>query len=155
MFDAAHSFRPTTPTTTSYPTTTTTTTATSSSTGDMKLHLQNLLDSKEKQLQQAATLGQRVLAQRVELEERIRQLQEMDADKPEEEEIDSEARERYRELAETIEGWDMENTVLSSAFGPGKVSIFFRCHQKLFLCGILLIYSFFFSVCEWSGNDTV
>jgi len=91
----------------------------------MKYHLQNLLDSKEKQLQQAATLGQRVLAQRVELEERIRQLQEMDADKTDEEEIDSEGRERYRELAETIEGWDEENAVLSGAFGIGKVCLFF------------------------------
>jgi DNA replication protein DnaC len=91
----------------------------------MKYHLQNLLDSKEKQLQQAATLGQRVLAQRVELEERIRQLQEMDADKTDEEEIDSEGRERYRELAKTIEGWDEENAVLSGAFDTGKVCLFF------------------------------
>src|SRR5882762_6734726 len=49
----------------------------SSSAGDMKFHLQNLLDSKEKQLQQAGTLGQRVLAQQMELEERIRQIQEV------------------------------------------------------------------------------
>jgi hypothetical protein len=98
------------------------TTTTTTNAGDMKLHLQNLLDSKEKQLQQAATLGQRVLAQRVELEERIRQLQEMDADKPDEEEIDFEARERYRELAEAIDAWDADNSALSSAFVVGKVS---------------------------------
>jgi hypothetical protein len=98
------------------------TTTTTTSAGDMKLHLKNLLDSKEKQLQQAATLGQRVLAQRVELEERIRQLQEMDADKPDEEEIDFEARERYRELAEAIDAWDADNSALSSAFVVGKVS---------------------------------
>lgn len=94
----------------------------SSSTGDMRFHLQNLLDSKEKQLQQAGTLGQRVLAQQMELEERIRQLQEADADKGEDDELDADAAERYRELAETIMQWDAENALLSSAFGS-KVSI--------------------------------
>lgn len=92
-----------------------------SSAGDMKFHLQNILDSKEKQLQQAGTLGQRVLAQQMELEERIRQLQEADADKPEDDELDAEAAERYRDLAETIKAWDAENAQLSSAFG-NKVS---------------------------------
>jgi len=67
----------------------------SSSAGDMRFHLQNLLDSKEKQLQQAGTLGQRVLAQQMELEERIRQLQEADADKGEDDELDAEATGRY------------------------------------------------------------
>ena len=88
----------------------------------MRFHLQNLLDSKEKQLQQAGTLGQRVLAQQMELEERIRQLQEADADKGEDDELDAEATERYRELAETIRTWDAENAQLSSAFGS-KVSM--------------------------------
>ncbi|KAJ3484850.1 hypothetical protein NLJ89_g11950 [Agrocybe chaxingu] len=88
-----------------------------STAGDMKFHLQNLLDGKEKQLQQAGSLGQRVLAQQMELEERIRQLQELEADKGEEDEIDEEARDRYRELADTITAWDQENAQLSSAFG--------------------------------------
>ncbi|KAF8815724.1 hypothetical protein BYT27DRAFT_7079180 [Phlegmacium glaucopus] len=88
-----------------------------STAGDMKYHLQNLLDSKEKQLQQAGSLGQRVLAQQMELEERIRQLQVLESDKGEDDEIDLEARERYRELAETILSWDSENAQLSSAFG--------------------------------------
>ncbi|KAF9528362.1 hypothetical protein CPB83DRAFT_791687 [Crepidotus variabilis] len=88
-----------------------------STAGDMKMHLQTLLDSKEKQLQQAGSLGQRVLAQQMELEERIRQLQELEGDKSEEDEIDSDARERYRELADTLLAWDAENAQLSSAFG--------------------------------------
>ena len=88
-----------------------------STAGDMKYHLQNLLDSKEKQLQQAGSLGQRVLAQQMELEERIRQLQILEADKGEDDEIDLGARERYRELAETILTWDSENALLSSVFG--------------------------------------
>jgi hypothetical protein len=101
----------------------------SSSAGDMKFHLQNLLDSKEKQLQQAGTLGQRVLAQQMELEERIRQLQEADADKGEDDELDAAATERYRELAETIRAWDAENAQLSSAFGS-KVS--WNCILSIF-----------------------
>ncbi|KAF7316271.1 PH domain-containing protein [Mycena indigotica] len=91
-----------------------------SSAADMKYHLQTLLDAKEKQLQQAGTLGQRVLAQQMELEERIRQLQELDGDKLDDEQIDEEGRERYRELAETLRGWDQENAELSSGFGARR-----------------------------------
>lgn len=79
-----------------------------SSTLHMKSNLQSLLDDKEKQLQQAATLGQRVLAQQMELEERIRQLEELDED---------DDGDKYRELAETISTWDTENAQLSSGFG--------------------------------------
>lgn len=88
-----------------------------SSAGDMRFYLQNLLDSKEKQLQQAGTLGQRVLAQQMELEERIRQLQELEADKSDDDEVEPDVRNRYRELADTIIAWDAENAQLSSAFG--------------------------------------
>jgi len=91
-----------------------------STAGDMKLHLQNLLDSKEKQLQQAGSLGQRVLAQQMELEERIRQLQLLEADKGEDDEIDTEARARYHELADTLLAWDDENAHLSIAFGSSS-----------------------------------
>ncbi|KAF9558067.1 hypothetical protein CPC08DRAFT_667924 [Agrocybe pediades] len=91
-----------------------------STAGDMKFHLQTLLDNKEKQLQQAGNLGQRVLAQQMELEERIRQLEELEADKGENDHIEDEALERYRELSETILAWDAENAQLSSAFGNSK-----------------------------------
>ncbi|KAF8886994.1 meiotic cell cortex C-terminal pleckstrin homology-domain-containing protein [Infundibulicybe gibba] len=96
----------------------------SPSAGDMKLHLQHLLDSKEKQLQQAGTFGQRVLAQQMELEERIRQLQELEADKSEGD-IDAEARERYQALADTITEWDSENAQLLNTFGDSKVPFTF------------------------------
>jgi hypothetical protein len=94
-----------------------------SSAGDMKFQLQTLLDNKEKQLQQAGTLGQRVLAQQMELEERIRQLQEIEAEKSDDDDIDEQARERYRELADTLISWDTENAQLSSAFGNSKVHL--------------------------------
>lgn len=82
--------------------------------GDMRELLQNLLDSKEKQLQQAGELGQQLLAQRVELEERIRQLQELDL----EGDGGDDLRDHYRELADTIKAWDAENEQLSSIFIP-------------------------------------
>ncbi|KAH7913300.1 hypothetical protein BJ138DRAFT_1124484 [Hygrophoropsis aurantiaca] len=93
-----------------------------SSTSERKFQLQLLLDEKEKQLQQAGTLGQRVLAQQIELEERVRQLQDLDAERGDDEDFDSEARERYRELAETIKTWNSENAQLSSAFGSKRIN---------------------------------
>lgn len=84
-----------------------------SSSGDMRELLQTLLDSKEKQLQQAGTLGQQLLTQRIQLEERIRLLQELDLDDEDTEDV----REKYRELADTIKAWDAENEQLSSTFG--------------------------------------
>lgn len=87
------------------------------SAGNIRFHLQSLLDAKENQLQQAGTLGQRVLAQQMELEERIRQFQEVYADRPEDDELDADAAERYRELTDTIRAWDAENAQLSSTFG--------------------------------------
>ena len=87
------------------------------SAGNMRQHLQFLLDSKEKQLQQAGTLGQRVLAQQVELEERIRQLQEVDADKGEDDDLSAEMRMRYRDLTNMLKSWEEENMQLSRAFG--------------------------------------
>ena len=84
---------------------------------NMRQHLQFLLNSKETQLRQAGTLGQRVLAQQVELEERIQQLQEIDVDKGEDDDLSAEMRLRYRELNNTLKSWEEENTQLSSALG--------------------------------------
>jgi hypothetical protein len=95
----------------------------SSSSVDMRQHLQNLVDGKEKQLQQAGALGERLLAQRVELEERVRLLQEMDADKTDE--ITADMRERYRELADAVRAWDFGNIQLTSAFTSSVRILFF------------------------------
>jgi hypothetical protein len=94
----------------------------SSSSTDMRQQLQSLLDSKEKQLQQAAALGERLLAQRVELEERVRLLQEVDADKSDE--ITADMRERYRELAEAVRTWDFGNVQLTAAFTSSVCILF-------------------------------
>jgi hypothetical protein len=61
-----------------------------------------------------AALGERLLAQRVELEERVRLLQEIDGDKSDE--ITADMRERYRELADAVRAWDFGNVQLTAAF---------------------------------------
>lgn len=82
------------------------------SSGDVRFLLQSLLDDKEKQLQQAGTLGQQLLAQRMELDDTVRMLLEMldagDGD---------EVREKLGELEDTIKSWDTENEQLSIPLG--------------------------------------
>ena len=91
--------------------------------GDMRAHLQLLLDNKEKQLQHVGTLGQRILSQQVQLDERVRQLHDLEAELGDDQDLDSEIRERYRELAEMVKAWDADNTQLTESFGP-KVRTF-------------------------------
>ena len=86
--------------------------------GDMRAHLQLLLDNKEKQLQHVGTLGQRILSQQVQLDERVRQLHDLEAELGDNQDLDSEIRERYRELAEMVKAWDTDNTQLTQSFGP-------------------------------------
>jgi hypothetical protein len=97
---------------------------------EIKFHLQTLLDAKERQLQQAGMLGQRVLAQQTELEERIRQLHDLEWEEEDatsaELAVGKEVKERYRELTEVLGAWDEENALLSSAFGS---KVFF-CKKK-------------------------
>lgn len=87
-----------------------------STTGELRARLQSLLDDKEKQLQHAGTLGQRVLEQQMELEERISQLRDLDAERDEHDEVGAEVREHFRALAEMVRAWDSENVKLSDAF---------------------------------------
>lgn len=86
--------------------------------GDMRVHLQLLLDNKEKQLQQVGSLGQRILSQQVQLDERVRQLHELEAELSDNQDLDSEIRERYRELMEMVKGWDTDNSELTESFDP-------------------------------------
>lgn len=115
--------------------------------GDMGFYLQSLLDRKEKQLQQAGNLGQRVLAQQMELEERIRQIQETVVDRPEEEEVDTQTRVKYRELNETILSWDAENAQLSSAFGTSS-----KVQRSPPFFGTPGLIHFFLALCKWHGT---
>jgi len=82
--------------------------------GDMRTMLQTLLDDNEKQLSLASSLGQKFLAQRMELEERINQIlshgTELDPD------TDDEARERLQGLADAVQLWQRENENLVQGF---------------------------------------
>jgi hypothetical protein len=82
--------------------------------GQMRLKLQALLDDKERQLQKAEALGQRILAQQMELEERINQITELDENGggAQAEGGDSEMRSQLDELAQTMHGWATENDSL-------------------------------------------
>lgn len=93
--------------------------------GDMRAHLQLLLDNKEKQLQHVGTLGQRILSQQVALDERVRELHKLEAELDDNQDLDSEIRERYRELTEVVKAWDTDNTQLTQSFDP-KVRPFSR-----------------------------
>jgi hypothetical protein len=93
--------------------------------GQMRLKLQALLDEKERQLQQSEAFTQRVLAQQIELEERINQISELDenGDANNQEEGDTEMRTQLDELAQTMHGWATENEELWSGV-LSKVRVF-------------------------------
>ncbi|CAG7850038.1 Anucleate primary sterigmata protein A [Serendipita indica DSM 11827] len=81
--------------------------------GQMRHKLQALLDEKERQLQQVEALSQRVLAQQMELEERINQIAELDeAGTGANTDEESEMRAQLDDLAQTMHGWATENETL-------------------------------------------
>jgi len=105
---------------------------------NMKMHLQHLLDSKGKQLQQAGSLEQCILAQQKKLEEWIMQIQ----DAMEGEGNGEEIQELYKQLVDMQLFWDEENARLSSAFGSSaKV---YSLASLLCFTSILILFSVFF-----------
>lgn len=96
--------------------------AATSSHGEIRDRLQSLLDDKEKQLQLAGTLGQRILAQQMELEDRINQLPlSSSLDQGLEEHIQEDVQEKLRELEEVLAGWENENAVVFSKLNSQSV----------------------------------
>ena len=87
---------------------------------DMRARLQTLLDQKEQELQSAGSLGQRILAQQMELKGRINQISELGSGRTglEDAEIDSEMRAKLNDLADTMHAWQHDNQQLWSGFGP-------------------------------------
>jgi hypothetical protein len=87
---------------------------------DVRARLQTLLDQKEQELQSAGSLGQRILAQQMELEERINQMSELESGRTglKDDEIESEMRAKLNDLADTMHSWQHENQQLWSGFGP-------------------------------------
>ena len=101
--------------------------------GDMRAHLQSLLDNKEKQLQQVGTLGQCILSQQAQLDVRVTQLHKLETELGNNQDLDSEIRERYRELTEMVKAWDADNIQLTQSFGPKACTLscsFFDLGEK-------------------------
>ena len=93
--------------------------------GQIRHKLQALLDEKERQLQHAGALGQRILAQQMELEERIKQIAELDENAPASNtDEESEIRMKLDDLAQTMHGWATENETLWNGAGV-KVAVAF------------------------------
>lgn len=103
------------------------------SAGEMRVQLQALLDDKEKQLNLAGTLGQRILAQQLELEERINQLVDVEErlqNAPGD--ADTEMRVKLQELADVMQTWETENERMFGGFGT-KVCCFLFFLRFFFL----------------------
>ena len=85
---------------------------------DVRARLQTLLDQKEQELQSAGSLGQRILAQQMELMERKSQILELELGHTglKDDEIESEMRAKLNNLAETVHSWQHENQQLWSGF---------------------------------------
>ncbi|KAF8492517.1 hypothetical protein JB92DRAFT_3002848 [Gautieria morchelliformis] len=88
--------------------------------GDLRIQLQALLDDKEKQLSLVGTLGQRFLAQQMELEERISQLNDLEAAKTsatDDQALETEIRDKLGELKHTMNSWESENQDMFGVLG--------------------------------------
>ncbi|KAG8954575.1 hypothetical protein FRC03_011414 [Tulasnella sp. 419] len=82
-------------------------------TTDMRIQLQSLLDEKEKQLQLAGTLGQKILGQQMELEERINQFFQYEQFAASDDaQHSTEVRQKLQDLMETVHSWEAENEQL-------------------------------------------
>src|SRR6266404_1383126 len=77
----------------------------------VRARLQTVLDQKEQELQSADNLSQRILAQKMELKERINQISELELGHTslQDDEIESEMHTRLNDLADTMNSWKHEN----------------------------------------------
>jgi hypothetical protein len=85
----------------------------------LRTHLQALLEHKTGQLQMVGTMGQKILAQQAELEERITSLGDIETDA---EDIDDETRAKLLELQDAMMGWDSDNQGIMREIQAPKVS---------------------------------
>lgn len=85
----------------------------------LRTHLQELLEHKSGQLEMVGTMGQKILSQQAELEERIQSLGDMDSDA---DEIDDDTRGKLLELQEAMKGWEDDNQGIMRELQVPKVS---------------------------------
>jgi hypothetical protein len=101
-------------------------------------HLASLLEHKTAQLQTLGSMGQEILRQQQELEERIRLVEE-DA----EDEVGEETREKLAELEEAMQGWEMTNESMLKDLGSRVCGISFtdsRMTILVLLRRLLIVY---------------
>ena len=100
----------------------------------LRERLQLLLDDKEKQLQLAGTLGQRILAQQMELEDRINQLPLSGSTlvHPEYPQQQEDIRDKLKELQGVLSSWEDENATFFSKLAAQAVGGQFATNFPLF-----------------------
>lgn len=108
---------------------------------DLRDQLQSLLNEKAQHLQLAATLGQRLLDQQSELENRLGQLNELHTTNggymygDEEDSKTEDMRHKIEDLSHTLQQWEVENDQLRSSLAPGS----HVCPSQPLLCRVLLL----------------
>jgi hypothetical protein len=83
----------------------------------LRQHLSSLLDQKSSQLQMLGTMGQEILKQQQELEERIKAFEDEDEG---EEEVGEETKSKLKDLDDAMKGWEHQNEGMMRELG-GKV----------------------------------
>ncbi len=91
----------------------------------MRQHLASLLEQKSSQLQMLGTMGQEILKQQQELEEKIRGFEDEEGEG--DEEVGEITKSRLRELDEAMQNWENQNEGMMRELG-GKVSLL--SHQQ-------------------------
>lgn len=89
----------------------------------LRSHLSSLLEQKSSQLQMLGTMGQEILRQQQELEERIR---DFEGEGIEGDAIAEETKEKLRELDEAMKAWENQNEDMMRELG-GKVRLCLLC----------------------------
>lgn len=82
----------------------------------LRTHLQKLMEQKTTQLQTLGNMGQEILKQQQELEERVKGF-----DQDEDDEVDAETRARLKDLDEAMNAWEIQNEDMMRDLAP-KVS---------------------------------
>lgn len=88
----------------------------------LRQQLQQLLEHKGQQAQVVGQMGQNILAQQAELEERIQSLGDMDEDG---DDIGHDTHAKLLELQEAMKGWDSDNQGIMRELGGSKVSCYY------------------------------
>lgn len=88
----------------------------------LRQHLSSLLEQKSSQLQMLGTMGQEILKQQQELEERIQGFEEEEEEG--EEEVGETTKSKLKELDDAMRSWESQNEGMMRELG-GKVSWWF------------------------------